>query len=1359
METTNGKRTIAGVSRSGSKTLPIASFAPTEGPRKAIIPKRSISLDDDPRAIGKFLEASKLKKEREEKERRQHQIRTERAERARLAQLQQEMRKEAERLEKLRLASLKRVEQMTLEAEKLAERTSQLRQKVSQTRLAILRAKSVRRIQSVESKLRQVRDEIAQTRIDTAGRNFFLPQKVKESHEEVLNMKNVVILVQNNVDDQRREAKEKPQREHRQSIEQERLWKETEVDRRMQLLSFRKHEETQEVEDMEAEEERIWFEMIARRSQEEERRRQTELREDYDQLKGVYEQSKAANAYFLANLLKLKSMYGKAHMEWDSMRAKAIKSQREIIKGVTTSQQLLQPARYTTLRTKLDQIEIVQKEIIDHIHLLAEIAKYGMLFWLHHIERFKEEEGVLSVRSHFARRLRQRFSLKSDRTPIRLFIDKLTSPFNHYINSVEDQEKDLRSLFSWSPPNPSRTRAVDLPLHVSRLEAEDPHKNLQQSQLKVLDIMKQSKALMENARNIKLARNLEERLILSKLATRPLIEQYLYLYVDVPLRTFVNMTYAIDREYGKFRNDMDSLFAKRVGRGVPGYMQRLIDQLTSYRWKFIRGTASFTVDVKNEVYDHFLHPNLQEQLEVRRDEIIKEREKRLKAGREMQSHCSSMTKNQRIHERRNRHKRAVKTLESSPVKGKELKIRRVGTVKVRRIEAIKPHWSLPASERELELRRTEPCELKEQNRQGKTANSLESDRRVPKLRKPPSRSPLKLVGSYETHEKPAEEGAQSNDPPEPVATKSHKKWQRTKSLINKKRKMASQSFETNNPDQEHFLSEAVTHAKIGNGELGTASKLENIRNDKPRDHASVGEASGSAKLSTAFSPSPTHKSAHIQVMLLSKQVAEEEQSEADTENDVSNDEDNVPLIYQIPNDILQQTMHMSTSSIAAYWSHELYKGPHGERVLVQYCRSKQLAENVAQQFASKKVLGFDIEWKPNAKSSDGIKANVSLIQLASEDRIGLFHLALFKGDTAEEIMPPTLRQIIKSEDILKCGVAVKGDCSRLKTYLGMEAKGLVELSHIHNLVKFSTSNPKKVNKRLVGLAAQVHEHLQLPLYKGVVRTSDWSKPLNHEQSAYAAADAYASFRLFDTLEAKRLSLYPVPPRPACVEHDQPISFPIESKVDPDEEISSAELEGESEDTDQSSEMSGALSSIRSVDISEKSDRAHHSDESHDEEASSPKIFERASTHSAPNIRTASTQRNSNDPNCIEPVWALKADTLDQEQPRNKQHQLLQAEAWIAEWKNNRLLNSSKPKATSAALRAYALWHYQYLNVDSIASLMREPPLRKSTVSTYILECLLLERLPFDKARAKLLFNEVPWPVQGRYDSIKRRLQQ
>jgi ribonuclease D len=66
---------------------------------------------------------------------------------------------------------------------------------------------------------------------------------------------------------------------------------------------------------------------------------------------------------------------------------------------------------------------------------------------------------------------------------------------------------------------------------------------------------------------------------------------------------------------------------------------------------------------------------------------------------------------------------------------------------------------------------------------------------------------------------------------------------------------------------------------------------------------------------------------------------------------------------------------------------------------------------------------------------------------------------------------------------------------------------------------------------MVGLARQVEQHLELPLYKGKVRTSNWSKPLSQEQITYAAGDAYAGLMLYHYLNYKRLQMTPTPPLP------------------------------------------------------------------------------------------------------------------------------------------------------------------------------------------------------------------------------------
>ncbi|KAF2259827.1 ribonuclease H-like protein, partial [Lojkania enalia] len=232
-------------------------------------------------------------------------------------------------------------------------------------------------------------------------------------------------------------------------------------------------------------------------------------------------------------------------------------------------------------------------------------------------------------------------------------------------------------------------------------------------------------------------------------------------------------------------------------------------------------------------------------------------------------------------------------------------------------------------------------------------------------------------------------------------------------------------------------------------------------------------------------------------------------------------------------------MQASPNTEGAYYSHLLYRGPEGQMISLHYCPTMETAEKVAKYFLDEKVLGFDIEWRPWG-SGRSIKDNVSLIQLACEDRIALFHISQFKGNSIEQLLPPTLKTILESPNILKVGVNIKGDFGRLQTYLGVHARGKYELSRLYNLVKFSATDPSKVNNKMVSLARQVEEHLQLPLLKDSdVREGDWRLGLNKKQMRYAATDAYAGLRIFDVLEEKRKKLKPIPPLPMPTDFDPP----------------------------------------------------------------------------------------------------------------------------------------------------------------------------------------------------------------------------
>jgi hypothetical protein len=129
--------------------------------------------------------------------------------------------------------------------------------------------------------------------------------------------------------------------------------------------------------------------------------------------------------------------------------------------------------------------------------------------------------------------------------------------------------------------------------------------------------------------------------------------------------------------------------------------------------------------------------------------------------------------------------------------------------------------------------------------------------------------------------------------------------------------------------------------------------------------------------------------------------------------------------------------------------------------------------------------------------------------VASESTIAVIHVAqigcdadgkpLKAKESVDDLISPTLRKLIESDRVLKVGVSVLGDHRRLHKFLGVKPQGVFELSDLHNLVVSLENNIPKIPKRLFALAKQTREHLGLPLDKGPVRVSDWTKPLNETQ--------------------------------------------------------------------------------------------------------------------------------------------------------------------------------------------------------------------------------------------------------------------
>lgn len=230
-------------------------------------------------------------------------------------------------------------------------------------------------------------------------------------------------------------------------------------------------------------------------------------------------------------------------------------------------------------------------------------------------------------------------------------------------------------------------------------------------------------------------------------------------------------------------------------------------------------------------------------------------------------------------------------------------------------------------------------------------------------------------------------------------------------------------------------------------------------------------------------------------------------TEALVDEDVSDGPPFTPLDFRIPEDLFREAKLAEAGTPESFWSYSLYRGPGddgapGSKVKVHYCKTKLTTERVLQQyFMNEKMLGFDLEWAPDANKHQSARRNVSLVQIASKNRIALFHIALYPQN--DELVAPSLRKIMEDPDITKAGVCIKGDCTRLRKYMGIESRGQFELSHLYKLVKHSIKGEySAINRRTVNLAAQVQDCLGLPMFKGQdVRASDWSQPLGMQQIA------------------------------------------------------------------------------------------------------------------------------------------------------------------------------------------------------------------------------------------------------------------
>lgn len=145
-----------------------------------------------------------------------------------------------------------------------------------------------------------------------------------------------------------------------------------------------------------------------------------------------------------------------------------------------------------------------------------------------------------------------------------------------------------------------------------------------------------------------------------------------------------------------------------------------------------------------------------------------------------------------------------------------------------------------------------------------------------------------------------------------------------------------------------------------------------------------------------------------------------------------------------------------------------------------------------------KEIGFDTETKPSFKRGQTFK--VSLVQLSTHNTCYLFRLNHIG-------MPERLKNLLGNEDILKIGVSIHDDFHNLQKLADITPAGFVDLQSFVKQYHIADNSLSKIYAIVFGQRISKAQRL-----------TNWeAAELTQSQQNYAALDAYACVKLYDTL--------------------------------------------------------------------------------------------------------------------------------------------------------------------------------------------------------------------------------------------------
>ncbi|MBS7807252.1 3'-5' exonuclease [Variovorax sp. PCZ-1] len=162
------------------------------------------------------------------------------------------------------------------------------------------------------------------------------------------------------------------------------------------------------------------------------------------------------------------------------------------------------------------------------------------------------------------------------------------------------------------------------------------------------------------------------------------------------------------------------------------------------------------------------------------------------------------------------------------------------------------------------------------------------------------------------------------------------------------------------------------------------------------------------------------------------------------------------------------------------------------------------AQHAATKLQAATAWGFDTESKPTFRVGE-VSTGPHVLQLATMDHAWVFQLH-------DPDCRAVAAQLLAQEGIVKAGFGLGDDKKRIRSKLGIEPQGIVEINTLFRQLGY---------RKELGVKAAVAVMFNQRFIKSKkASTSNWALPnLNENQLIYAANDAYAAIRVYAALQA------------------------------------------------------------------------------------------------------------------------------------------------------------------------------------------------------------------------------------------------